>query len=642
MIVFLKKTIRSLQYRAALLLKRRTAKSYKLAISLGLFNYEWYVAHCGSFPHPLRAFEDYLAKSCFSNVNPSANFDTEFYMRTNVDIYHLGISPLVHYMYHGRFEGRQASPAQLRWSPVDELIPQDTANWQSQKIAICLHIYYVDFIEKFQDCLQRFPCEVDVFVAAGSLKIENKAKAAFAKLDNVNKVVTALAPNRGRNFGPLLVEFSEKLLDYDLMCHVHSKKSLYSGRQQTQWFDYLNQYLFKDKHVVKSILRLFDGNKTLGMYYPTTFWMMPSWVNHWTCNKTVAGDFVDNWGIDITENFVNYPVGGMFWARPEAIRPLLEQKFSYDDFPEEPLPNDGSWLHALERSLGLLAETRGYKQFYYYPPAGKFTTDKSHIFASYHKQPVQLFHEIANFDIVSFDIFDTVLRREYTEPEYAKFKLGQYLAAQGIVANPYEFIQMRNDAELALRKARNFQGDVCITDVYQELETTLQCSNKLAQQYLEMEFQFDLDMSKAKDEMVNIVHQLADLGREIWFITDIYYTKKQIEVMLRKIGISAPYRLFVSSDLGMRKDAGTMWTFIKAELTALNRSHLHVGDNVRSDAQICGDFGLANMHVLHPVDKWQACGFPPVLTGDKKLDENNTLKWGKLVANQGRYPFFGE
>jgi lipopolysaccharide biosynthesis protein len=90
---------------------------------------------------------------------------------------------------------------------VDELIPQNTANWQSQKIAICLHIYYVDFIEKFQDCLQHFPCEVDVFVAAGSAKIENKAKTAFAKLDNVNKLVTVLAPNRGRNFGPLLVEF---------------------------------------------------------------------------------------------------------------------------------------------------------------------------------------------------------------------------------------------------------------------------------------------------------------------------------------------------------------------------------------------------------------------------------------------------
>jgi hypothetical protein len=48
------------------------------------------------------------------------------------------------------------------------------------------------------------------------------------------------------------------------------------------------------------------------------------------------------------------------------------------------------------------------------------------------------------------------------------------------------------------------------------------------------------------------------------------------------------------------------------------------------------------IHVLHPVDKWQACGFPPALPSGKKLDEQNTLKWGKLFANQGRYPFFGE
>jgi FMN phosphatase YigB (HAD superfamily) len=642
MIVFLKKTIRFLQYRAERLVKPRTNKSYKLAVSLGLFNIEWYEAHCGNFSHPLRAFEDYLTKSCFSNVNPSANFDSEFYMRANVDIYHHGKSPLLHYMYHGRFEGRNSSPAQLRWSPVSELVPEDTANWKSQKIAICLHIYYLDFVEKFQECLQHFPCEVDVFVAAGSTEIENKASTAFSKLANVNKLVTALAPNRGRNFGPLLVEFSDQLLDYDLMCHVHSKKSLYSGREQTQWFDYLNQYLFKDKHAVKSILRLFDGNKTLGMYYPTSFWMMPSWVNHWTCNKVFAQDFVNNWGIDITENFVNYPVGGMFWARPDAIRPLLEQTFTYDDFPEEPLPSDGSLLHALERSLGLLAEKRGYKQFYYYPPAGKFTTDKSHIFVNYHKKPNEFLNEIANFDIVSFDIFDTLLRREYTEPEYAKFKLGQYLTKQGIVANPHDFIKMRNEAELTLRKTKNFQGDVSITAIYQELGDSLQCSNELVQQYLELEFQFDLDMIKAKDEMVNIVHQLADAGKKIWFITDIYYTKKQIETMLRKIGMAVPYRLFVSSDLGMRKDAGTMWEFIKEEVTSLKSSYLHVGDNVRSDAQICGDFGLANMHVLHPVDKWQACGFPPVLSGDKKLDENNILKWGKLVGNQGRYPFFGE
>jgi FMN phosphatase YigB (HAD superfamily) len=113
--------------------------------------------------------------------------------------------------------------------------------------------------------------------------------------------------------------------------------------------------------------------------------------------------------------------------------------------------------------------------------------------------------------------------------------------------------------------------------------------------------------------------------------------------MLRKIGLNIPFKLMVSSDLGKRKDAGTMWSFVKEKLEKSQKSHIHIGDNVRSDAQICGDFGLANMHVLNPNDKWQAAGFQNTnnKSGDK-FDEANVLKWGKLKSNLGRYPFWGE
>lgn len=642
MLVKIKRIVRKLQFRANLLTQPRLAKAYKLALQQGLFNLEWYEAHCGKFPHPLAAFKDYLDKSRFSNVNPSVNFDTEFYMRANVDIYHHGMSPLLHYMFHGCKEGRLSAPAIQRWQGVDELVPVETVSWRNQKIAICLHVFYPDFIAKFAQCLQQFPCSVDVFVATSSEKLKSQAESEFAKIPTVNKVVAVIAANRGRNFGPLLVEFGQALLDYDLMCHLHSKKSLYSGREQTQWFDYLNQYLFRDKHMVKSILRLFDANSDLGMYYPTSFWMMPSWVNHWTCNKAFAAGFVKDWGLDITENFVNYPVGGMFWARPKALEPLLSQKFTYEDFPAEPLANDGSWLHALERVVGLLAEKQGYKQFFYYPPVGKFTTDKSHIFMNYHKTPESLFNDLNNFNVVSFDVFDTVLRREFTEPDYAKFKLGQYMTSVGLFSSADAFIQARNEAEFQIRKNKEFQNDVSIVEIYEQLGRTFNWAEKVVKQHMELEFEYDLQMIKAKDEMLSLVNKLHDAGREIWFITDIYYTKQQIEIMLRKIGMAIPYRLFVSSDLGLRKDAGTMWTFIKELIQKEDKSYIHVGDNVRSDAQICGDFGLANLHVLHPIDKWQAAGYLPKFEHSEKFDEKNVLKWGKLIGNQGRYPFFGE
>ncbi|WP_233268988.1 rhamnan synthesis F family protein [Paraglaciecola sp. L1A13] len=628
------------QYRFELQTKRRTSKAFKQATREGLFNLEWYEAHYGNFSHPLRAFEDYLHKSKFANVNPSALFDTETYLRANTDIYHAGISPLIHFMNHGRYEGRMSSAAVSRWNPVDELVPEESLSWRQQKVAICLHIFYSDFVDKFAECLKKFPINIDVFVAVSTAEIADKANRQFSQLGTVNKLKVVVTPNRGRNFGPMLVEFGKELLEYDLMCHLHSKKSLYSGREQTQWFDYLNQYLLKDKHTVKSILRLFAKNPDFGMYYPTSFWMMPSWVNHWTCNKAFANDFVEGWGIDISQDFVNYPVGGMFWARPDALLPLLSQSFTYEDFPEEPLPNDGSWLHALERSVGLLSEKQGYKQFFYYPPAGRFTSDKSQIFAQYHKHPEALFNELNTVEIVSFDIFDTVLRRAFTEPDYAKLKLGKLLTEKGVFESPETFLAARNDAELSLRKLKSFKGDVSITEVYDALANELNWTATDKCMYLELEFELDLEMIKPKDEMVNIVNRLSDAGRDVWFITDIYYTHEQVERMLRKIGINIPFKLLVSSDLGMRKDAGTMWRYVKDAIDVLGKSHIHVGDSVRSDAQICGDFGLSNMHILHPKDKWQAAGYPVVLTNP--LDESQILKWGSLISNCGRYPFFGE
>ena len=239
-------------------------------------------------------------------------------------------------------------------------------------------------------------------------------------------------------------------------------------------------------------------------------------------------------------------------------------------------------------------------------------------------------------------MFDTILRREFTEPEYAKYKVGQYLTEQSLVANPQSFINLRNSIELELRKSQNFKGDISIVEVYKVLGHRLACDPEQSMSFMQLEFNYDLEQIRAKDEMVHLLHLLHDLGREIWFITDIYYTQTQVEQMLRKIGVTVPYQLFVSSEMGLRKDSGTMWKFIKEKVTESNSSYIHVGDNVRSDAQICGDFGLANVHILHPIDKWQAAGFPAAFQCKESFDEVSTHKWGKLVSNLGRYPFFGE
>ncbi|MCV5334021.1 hypothetical protein OFD71_37685, partial [Escherichia coli] len=81
----------------------------------------------------------------------------------------------------------------------------------------------------------------------------------------------------------------------------------------------------------------------------------------------------------------------------------------------------------------------------------------------------------------------------------------------------------------------------------------------------------------------------------------------------------------MSSQLGLRKDNATMWSYISDELKDKSR-FVHIGDNAVADAQLPGDFGLAKLHILNPIDKWQAAGWDNPFAGGNELNEQQILK----------------
>jgi lipopolysaccharide biosynthesis protein len=54
------------------------------------------------------------------------------------------------------------------------------------------------------------------------------------------------------------------------------------------------------------------------------------------------------------------PLGSYFWFRSAALAKLFKAGLDYTDFPEEPLPEDGSISHALERIYPFVAQDAGY------------------------------------------------------------------------------------------------------------------------------------------------------------------------------------------------------------------------------------------------------------------------------------------
>lgn len=625
--------------------KYKNQDLFEAALKEGLFDPSWYAAKIGKiFETKHDAFDDYLYRSRFSTISPSPRFDNESYIRTYPDVYLTGMSPLRHYLLHGRSEGRRISSEQERWIPKNTIEASSELSPKAEdlKIAIVLHIYYADFIKKFSKAISKLPVTVDIMCSAVGKKTQKKALSVFSGLENVREVQCVCVKNHGRNFGPLLVEFSQKLLKYDVFCHLHSKKSLFSGRENTQWADYLVEYLLLNEKVVINVLNAFAENEEYGISYPVPFAFLPGWVNHVLKNKENMKELSERFSFSIPSEFLAYPVGGMFWARPAALEPLLSAEFAYADFPEEPIPNDGTILHGIERSLGLMAVAGNYKQLFYAPDGDYFTEDDAFILFHYQKETLtNLQNVLLATQNISFDLFDTLISRECYVPDYAKLQLGQLLHEKGIVSSAQEYVALRNTAEFEIRRQQQFRGDVTIYDIYARIGELLGVSPDEAKTLAELEFDLDFNMIVPKDEMIDIFNELIDNKKNVFVVSDTYYTVDQIIMMLRKAGGICDCRFYISSQEKMRKDTGQLWKAIIKEKPyfASQNACIHVGDNVVSDCQMPGDLGIRTFHILSPVDKCRMMGMTSLLQRLSPDDEKSILKWGFLVSKIGRNPF---
>ena len=51
----------------------------------------------------------------------------------------------------------------------------------------------------------------------------------------------------------------------------------------------------------------------------------------------------------------------MYWARPAALRPLFDLGPGWHDYPDEPVAENATMLHALERLFCIVAERTGHR-----------------------------------------------------------------------------------------------------------------------------------------------------------------------------------------------------------------------------------------------------------------------------------------
>ena len=189
-------------------------------------------------------------------------------------------------------------------------------------------------------------------------------------------------------------------------------------------------------------------------------------------------------------------------------------------------------------------------------------------------------------DVVSFDIFDTLLYRTVNKPTDV-FCLMEPVAEQryGIT----DFCKKRIAAEQAARCMTSAE-DITLAEIY----TAMQIEEDHAAELMRYEIETEFSVLKRDREMAELLSFSIAQGKRVLIISDMYQDSAFLSGALAQAGISGYHALYVSSAEKATKTSGNLFRRVaEKERITDNGRWLHIGDNVRSDYDIPKTLGIS-------------------------------------------------
>lgn len=242
--------------------------------------------------------------------------------------------------------------------------------------AFICHVFFLDQLDETLGYLSNLPQETDLFITTPEGREEALAEEIVRRgFSHAFEVVPVR--NRGRDVSALLVGARHIVLDrgYEVVGFAHDKKSSQNAATghhgtETAGFTYkLFENTLGSPAYVENVLTMFADEPRLGLlappapfhalYYGHT--LPADWGPNFDRTKELLEDTL---GLHVPlddKKATRSAIGSCYWFRVDALRPLFEHGWTYEDFlPEGVMGDDGSISHAIERANGFIAQARGY------------------------------------------------------------------------------------------------------------------------------------------------------------------------------------------------------------------------------------------------------------------------------------------
>ena len=229
----------------------------------------------------------------------------------------------------------------------------------------------MDLLQEIYEHLSSIKNTFTLFITVVNEEDIDKVNEFFLEHPHSFEIKVLKVENRGRDIYPFYQALHDCYMNYDIIAHFHSKKSLHTDFGNI-WRRYLYGNLLGYKCLFDNIIQLFVNNSAAGF---VTTPVVPNkaitkayfaFVENTVSSKDLIEQALNKFGVPLEtlysqEKNMDFPCGNMFIARTDSIKQFFSTKLSKSDFPDEKGQTAGTLQHYVELMWKYMVNYNGYE-----------------------------------------------------------------------------------------------------------------------------------------------------------------------------------------------------------------------------------------------------------------------------------------
>lgn len=244
----------------------------------------------------------------------------------------------------------------------------------------------------------------------------------------------------------------------------------------------------------------------------------------------------------------------------------------------------------------------------------------------------KLFEQIKEAEVVSFDLFDTLVMRQTVSSDDVSELVNCRLEEQGVFIKDFGRRRIASEKELSKDLAPTLT--TIYEDMLAKLDNKSDVTDITAEELANLEWNIDYDLLVPRQEVCDIFRKTVADQKKVYVISDTYYSKEQLSEILLKCGITEYTDILPSSEYSTGK-MQKLYRVLKDKECA--KKYVHIGDDIVADIECAASWGLETFHIWSGIDLLEMLGNLGFTDYMEELSDR--LKIGMFIARIFNSPF---